>query len=134
MFDSTTSNSLRFCYKLLAFGPRLSCVDCCRRYLVKRLLYPVVALLILGGVLGLTMALDKKISAPKADRDETVRGDTEFALDLYGQLKSQDGNLFFSPNSISTALAMTYGGAKGDTATQMASVLHFTLPIDRLNA
>jgi serpin B len=92
----------------------------------------LIALIILGGVLGITMALDK--SAPKADRDATVRGDTDFALDLYGQLKSQDGNLFFSPNSISTALAMTYAGAKDKTAKEMASVLHFTLPNDRLNA
>ncbi|HLW66130.1 MAG TPA: serpin family protein [Gemmataceae bacterium] len=99
---------------------------------MKRLLWPLIALVILGGVLGLTMALDK--SAPKADRAEAVRGDTEFALDLYGQLKSQDGNLFFSPNSISTALAMTYAGAKGNTATEMAKVMHFTLPNDRLNA
>jgi serpin B len=100
---------------------------------VKRLLYPFIALVILGGVLGLTMALDKK-SAPKADRDETIRGDTEFATDLYGRLKNQDGNLFFSPNSISTALAMTYGGAKNNTATEMASVMHFNLSNERLNA
>jgi serine protease inhibitor len=99
---------------------------------VKRILYPIIALFILGGVLGLTMALDK--SAPKADRDETVRDDSEFATDLYGQLRSQDGNLFFSPNSISTALAMTYAGAKGNTGTEMAGVMHFTLPNDRLNA
>jgi serine protease inhibitor len=103
------------------------------RIAVKRLLWPVIALFILAGVLGLTMALDKK-SASNADRDETVRGDTEFATDLYGQLKSQDGNLFFSPNSISTALAMTYAGGKGNTATEMANVMHFTLPNDRLNA
>jgi serpin B len=100
---------------------------------VKRILYPIIALFILAGVLSLTMALDKK-SAPKADRDETVRGDSDFATDLYGRLKSQDGNLFFSPNSISTALAMTYGGARNNTATEMASVLHFTMPNDRLNA
>ena len=39
----------------------------------------------------------------------------------------QDGNLFFSPYSISTALAMTRAGAKGDTAAQMDKTLHFTL-------
>ena len=54
-------------------------------------------------------------------------------LTLYGQLRSQDGNLFFSPESISTALAMTYAGARGDTAAEMAKTLHFTLPPERLH-
>ena len=56
-----------------------------------------------------------------------------FAFDLYARLKSTDGNLFFSPASISTALAMTYGGAAGETKQQMAAVLHFELPGDRLH-
>ena len=50
---------------------------------------------------------------------------TAFALDLYAQLKIADGNLFFSPYSISTCLAMTYAGARGNTATQMAQTLRF---------
>ncbi|MHB0988678.1 MAG: serpin family protein [Bellilinea sp.] len=53
---------------------------------------------------------------------------TAFALDLYQQLRSQDGNLFYSPLSIFQALAMTYAGAKAETAAQMASALHFDLP------
>ena len=63
-----------------------------------------------------------------------VRGNDAFALDLYGQLRQGDGNLFFSPLSISTALAMTYAGAEGDTAREMAKVLHFDLPADQLHA
>jgi serpin B len=47
-----------------------------------------------------------------------------FAIDLYGKLAGAPGNLFFSPNSIETALAMTYAGARGGTAGQMAAVLH----------
>ena len=54
-----------------------------------------------------------------------VTGNTAFALDLYSQLKTTDGNLFFSPYSISTCLAMIYAGARGDTEKQMARVLHF---------
>ena len=54
-----------------------------------------------------------------------VEGNTAFACDLYAQLRSSPGNLFFSPYSISTALAMTYAGARGDTEAQMAQVLHF---------
>ena len=54
-----------------------------------------------------------------------VDGNTAFACDLYAQLWNTPGNLFFSPYSVSTALAMTYAGARGDTETQMAQVLHF---------
>ncbi len=51
-----------------------------------------------------------------------------FALDLYRELSAAEGNLFFSPYSISSALAMTWAGARGKTASQMKEVLHFTLP------
>jgi len=68
-----------------------------------------------------------------ADRAAVVEGNNAFAVDLYGQLRSRSSNLFFSPESISTALAMTYGGARGDTAAEMAKSLHFTLPPDRLH-
>ena len=54
-----------------------------------------------------------------------VQGNTKFALDLYQKLLATEGNLFFSPYSISSALAMTYAGARGDTQTQMAQALHF---------
>lgn len=58
-----------------------------------------------------------------------------FAFDLNARLRAaESGNLFFSPHSISTALAMTYAGARGDTATEMARTLHFSLPQDRLPA
>ncbi len=57
-----------------------------------------------------------------------VGGNTAFAFDLYRALKGQSGNLFFSPYSISQALAMTYAGARGETEQQMAKALHFDLP------
>ncbi len=57
----------------------------------------------------------------------TVDGNTAFAIDLYQKLKDRPGNLFFSPYSISTSLAMTYAGARGRTETEMARVLHFHL-------
>lgn len=65
--------------------------------------------------------------------DSLVQGDTEFAFDLYGKLKATQGNLFFSPYSISTALAMTYAGARGTTALQMAQALHFSLDQEQLH-
>lgn len=54
-----------------------------------------------------------------------VKGNTAFAIDLYSLLKNEEGNLFFSPYSISAALAMTYGGARGNTAKEMQETLHF---------
>src|SRR5512140_1977910 len=67
------------------------------------------------------------------DLTALVQGNNAFALDLYRSLSSQDGNLAFSPYSISLALGMTYAGARGTTAQQMAQVLHYTLPQDRLH-
>jgi serpin B len=63
-----------------------------------------------------------------------VRGNTAFALDLYTRLAQEDGNRFLSPLSISTALAMTYAGAEGETALQIAKTLHFDLPPSQLHA
>ena len=57
-----------------------------------------------------------------------AQANTAFALDLYRQERSQPGNLFFSPYSISTALAMTCAGASGQTAQEMARTLHFDMP------
>jgi serpin B len=70
---------------------------------------------------------------PSADQAEAVKGSNAFAVDLYGRLSAKPGNLFFSPESISTAFAMTYAGAHGQTAAEMARVFHFTLPPDRLH-
>ena len=55
-------------------------------------------------------------------------GNSEFAFDLYRALAAEDGNLFYSPYSISVALAMTYAGARGETETQMADTMRFLLP------
>lgn len=71
--------------------------------------------------------------ASAAPQDSVVAGITAFALDLYAKLQPRDGNLFLSPYSISTALALTYGGARGETASQMAEALHFGLPQNELH-
>jgi serpin B len=67
------------------------------------------------------------------DQAEIVKGSNAFAVDLYAQLSRQPGNLFFSPESISTAFGMAYAGARGQTAAQMAHVFHFTLPPEKLH-
>lgn len=55
-----------------------------------------------------------------------VNANNKFAFDLYSELdRSEGGNIFYSPYSISAALAMTYEGAKGQTAEEIKSVFHF---------
>ena len=56
-----------------------------------------------------------------------ARENSAFAVDLYRQLRLEKGNVFFSPYSISAALAMTYAGAREKTEKEMAETLHFSL-------
>lgn len=57
---------------------------------------------------------------------EVVNANNQFAFELYSELnKTEQNNIFYSPYSISTALAMTYEGAKGQTADEIKSVFHF---------
>ena len=71
---------------------------------------------------------------PPPDLRALAQANNQFALELYGQVKNKPGNVFLSPYSISTALAMTYAGAREDTAQQMAHTLHFSLEGDTLHA
>jgi serpin B len=70
--------------------------------------------------------------APSADIKAVAQGSNAFACELHRQLK-RDGNLFFSPLSISTALSMTYAGARGDTAKEMATTLRYPFEGQRLH-
>ncbi|MBN2496424.1 MAG: serpin family protein [Deltaproteobacteria bacterium] len=71
--------------------------------------------------------------APEADILAATGGGNAFAVGLYHQLRKEEGNLFYSPYSLSTALAMTFAGARGETAAQMASAMHFSLDPVRLH-
>ena len=94
---------------------------------------------LIAGLLAAALAAGAAAAAAPGDRpaepDEAalVGGNSEFAFDLYARLRARDGNLFLSPYSISNALAMTYAGARGPTATQMAKTLRFALDGDRLH-
>jgi len=76
-------------------------------------------------------AMDNAAEKENMDKKIIVDGNNEFALDLFAKLQSTKGNLFFSPYSISTALAMTYAGARNQTESQMAEVLHFPVSANR---
>jgi len=72
--------------------------------------------------------------AEEPDPAAVAKGNNELAFDLYGRLRAKDGNLFFSPYSISSALAMTWAGAKGNTEAVMAKAMRFALPQDKIHA
>ncbi len=77
-------------------------------------------------ILLLTLAVSA--AAPEAPMDDPARfarNSNAFAFDLYRLVKAVPGNQVVSPASITTALAMTWGGARGETAAQMKRVLHF---------
>lgn len=75
-----------------------------------------------------TSPAGQEIPGNQSGTDSVVAGNNQFAFDLYQQLKNDPGyadtNLFFSPYSISSALAITYEGARGTTAEEIGSVFH----------
>ena len=75
-------------------------------------------------------------SPSTADVPELAQDETSFAFDLYRAQVGADAtsNVFYSPYSVSVALAMTFAGAGGATADQIAASMHFTLPPARLHA
>jgi len=106
--------------------------------LVIVLLLPAIASIQLAQpAAGEVLESDKeRITSPDVSPSEQallVEGNSAFALKLYQALKGEEGNLFYSPYSISLALAMTYAGARGETAQQMADTLQFLLEQERLH-
>ena len=58
--------------------------------------------------------------------DIVVEGLNRFSFDIYKQMNgASENNEFISPLSMSSALAMTYAGAKGITAQQMRNIMHY---------
>lgn len=113
-----------------------------RRWLVLGLLwlfvFPTVVACGASGGPGFAEARSDKerILAPAVTGEqlaELVGGNSAFAFDLYRALQGDEGNLFFSPHSISAALAMTYAGARGETEQEMADALNYVLPQEQLH-
>ncbi len=65
--------------------------------------------------------------APSGDVQNVASSMESFGTGLYAAIATGHGNVVFSPASIMTALAMTYAGARGVTAEEMAAVLHVDL-------
>ncbi len=84
------------------------------------------------GQIGTSLEPNKADVSP--DVTALVRGNNTFAWELFQQTSQNKGNIVISPFSVSTALAMTYAGARGTTAEEMAKVLRFDLPGDRFHA
>ena len=113
--------------------------------IMKKLLFVILAIIIAAGFTGcnptasaeLVKSVKDRISTPSlnpGDMTTLVNGNSKFAFDLYQALRQQgNGNLFYSPYSLSLALAMTFAGARGETETQMADTLHYLLPQDSLH-
>lgn len=77
-------------------------------------------------------------SRPGASDEELaayVRGCTQFGIDLLSELTGGEGNqnLLLSPLGLSTALAMTWAGARGETERRMRETLHFPYGQNRLH-
>jgi serpin B len=106
--------------------------------LVLVLLLPVIASIQLAqpAVAEVLQSDKERITSPDVSATDVallVEGNSAFAFKLYQELKEKGGNLFYSPYSISLALAMTYAGARGETAEQMADTLQFMLEQARLH-
>ena len=93
-----------------------------------KVMISILSILLIAGI----GAFASECAASEETMHTLAHSNNAFAWDLYAQLKSEEGNLFFSPYSISAALAMTYAGARGATAKQMADTLHFTLDQEAL--
>jgi serpin B len=99
-------------------------VTVCQKRIVKWVAVSALVVFLAETSISILLAAPRTFK-PSADATAMVTANNSFAIDLYQGLKTQPGNLFFSPYSISSALAMTYAGARGQTENQMARVLHF---------
>lgn len=89
----------------------------------------LMMVLVISLLLGIELREGKGKTVIRIDRSPVIGGNNQFAIDLFRALRGRPGNLSVAPASLSTALAMAYEGANGETAAEMARVLH--LPADR---
>lgn len=112
----------------------------------RRLIAILVIVLLLPMIASIQMAQPAAGEVLKSDKERITSPDVStgeqallvevnsaFAFELYQAIREEEGNLFYSPYSISVALAMTYAGASGETTQQMADILHFLLGQEKLH-
>ena len=109
----------------------------------KGILLIILSLMIIGiaacgqAVSGQVLQSDKPREtspvASETDMATLVSGNNAFAFDLYRVLSKNESNLFYSPYSISAALAMTYAGARGETEKDTADAMRFILSKEKLH-
>lgn len=100
---------------------------------IKRL--SLILLITMSLIVG--CACNKQQSSPAPEEKITLTPNSQnndFAFQLYSNIDKPGKNLFYSPYSISTALSMTWAGAKGNTATEMAKAMSFNLPVEEQHA
>ena len=85
----------------------------------------IPSILLLTALIAVVLPSSRVSAADSAEISVQVNFNTRFAMDLFGRLKTGEGNFFFSPYSISSCMAMVFAGAQEDTELQMARVLHF---------
>ena len=112
---------------------------------MKKMVFIVLAMVLVsvnlvgcgeGKLVGIAHSEKQRLISPDvsaSDLNSLVDGNSAFAFDLYQALRGEQGNLFYSPYSISLALAMTYAGARSETEQQMADTLYFILSQDSLH-
>jgi len=96
----------------------------------KKIIFIILAIIVLVfAVFVFQQPSEKTVMEDPVKRpDQTgdvVKANNQFALDFYKEIKDAEANIFFSPYSLSIALAMTYEGARGETAEEMRNVFYF---------
>jgi serpin B len=94
--------------------------------LVSNLLFTFLLMVLFFIVTVPIFAQESGTTDPESNMLNAASAVNAFAVDVYKQLAAEGGNIFFSPYGISSAMAMAYAGARGDSAAEMAKVLHFT--------
>jgi len=98
-----------------------------------KILPRVVAVVILILAVAVIVPATAPCVGPVPEENSAAMAVNAFAIDFYKQVEKPEGNLFFSPYSISMALGMAYAGARGNTASQMAQALHVGLDQQEAN-
>jgi serpin B len=73
------------------------------------------------------------LTSPAADISMVTDGNNSFGWSLFNKLHTDNTNMFFSPYSVSTAVAMAWQGARGETKSEITQALDFALDSIRFN-